>query len=446
MKFEGTWYSQDLAKIASSGEAAAVKEFELFNSAGLDAVSLLLGPRMLPSSQFSRGLELVARVADRSNSTKVIPELWADPLSDDFKSFGQNVKRFMDAHPNAFLSRDGKPVFAFAFDSKSMAKVHDPYSGASKKIDEFLAPWGGSEFAYIIYYVPYDLNKAIESPLVHEADAVAVWTPQDDWSALHSSVVFKIASSLHKDAVFPVSPSFYQRRAGQFPMEYGNSFGAARYIDGWLEALRKRPAFVNIQTWNDFSEDTAIVPSSTAGETWLHLTAYFSSWLKTGFPPNRREERVMLLRPKQLVRAKLDNAGAKTINAAWRHGSPTVDYIDVVTILREPALVRLTLGSQIWELPVPAGIYEWLVRSNEAGSPGQSSYPTDTKLRHVTLAGAFESAVPVVQLFRGENLIGVVESKAPLLDKGGWQDFTIIADEAVLHSEQLRRKQPVEAH
>ncbi|UWU67624.1 endo-1,3-alpha-glucanase family glycosylhydrolase [Bradyrhizobium sp. NC92] len=431
---ESSWYSADLAQVASDGEVALAREFELMKEAGVDAIGLLLGPRMLPISQFARGLDMVADVATRS-STKIIPEFWANPWADDFETFGKTIKHFMDAHPGAFLVRDGKPMFIFAFDSGIAAKVHDPLSAPIKQISDFLEPWGGLDETYTMFYVPYQFEKAVRSPLILKSNAIDVWTPQDDWSALHSPVVFRVGSALNKEVAFPVSPAFYQRRAGQLPMEYGNSFGAARYIDGWLEAIKNRPAFVNIQTWNDFSEDTAIVPTNTAGRVWLYLTTYFSSWLRSGRQPAIQEERVVLLRPKQLANAKLKNPKAKAINAVWRHASPTVDYLDVVTFLREPASVRIILGTQTWERWVPAGVHEWIVHSSlieGKGFAAQAKYPTASWLRRITVTDAFESAAPKVQLFRDNRLIGDLQSKTPFLDYGEWQDLTIIADEIAL--------------
>ncbi|MCK1345785.1 glycoside hydrolase family 71 protein [Bradyrhizobium sp. 169] len=434
LNFESSWYSQDLAMIASDGEKAVVKEFELMSGAGLNAIGLLLGPRMLPESQFSRGLGLVATVAAQA-TTKIIPELWADPWTEDFKAFGQNVKRFMDAHPGAFLSRQGKPMFIFAFDSKIAEKAHDPASAPINQIAAFLEPWGGLGSSYVVIYVPYEQKKALRSPLVLKANAVDVWAPQDDWSALHSSVVFQVATALRKEVVFPVSPAFYQRRAGQFPMEYGNSFGAARYIDGWLQAIKMKPALVNIQTWNDFSEDTAIVPSNTVGYAWLDLTAYFSAWFRTGTQPEINVERLMLFRPKQLASARLDNPAAKATNALWRHASPTIDYLDVVTFFRYPAKVRVTLGGQTWERAIPAGLHDWVIYSranNDSSSRLQARIPFESPLRLVTSVNSFEPATPVVQVFREGEMVGRLVSKMPLLDHGPWQDLAVIADEAKL--------------
>lgn len=430
---ESSWYAPDLAALGAAGKTGVEKEFALLSAAGVGAVGLLISPSHLPSSQFAAGLHMVAEVAAHSN-TKIILELWGNPWAEDYARYGSTVHEFVQAHPNAFAFREGKPILVFAFDPNQSPQVHSPLTSPTAAIADFLVSWGGRQDVYMMTYLPYALRTALTSPMVQLSDAVDVWTPEDDWSARHSNVVFDVGQRLHKDVAFPVSPSFYQRRSGQAPMEYGNSFGAARYLDAWRQAIAKRPPFVNIQTWNDFSEDSAILPTNTAGYAWLHLTSYFARWLRDNREPAIETERIMLFHPKQLVAANLASAADRVSNPKWRHGSPTVDYINVVTMLQQPATIRVHLGTQTWERRVDAGVRDWVIyvsNSPETNS-SQTVLPTPSEFRYVTVAQEFQADVPILEITTNARTIEKLISKMPFLANGDWQDFTMIADDRAL--------------
>jgi hypothetical protein len=243
---------------------------------------------------------------------------------------------------------------------------------------------------------------------------------------------------LGKDLAWPVAPAFYQRRAGLKPWEYGNSLGASRYLDAWFSALESKPTFIDLQTWNDFSEDTAVTDSNTTGEAFLHLTRYLADWLKSGQPQPVEQERVMLFRPKQLVRAELADSSAVTNNAAWRHRTPTVDYIDCVTLLRKPGRLEIRSGGAVWAADVPEGLHEFLIYAPGSAPPqrkgqavaGPSSFPGPSSRRSITVADADVSGTPEAAVSRDGRVVLSVQSKIPLLTSGAFQDFTIIGDEA----------------
>jgi hypothetical protein len=417
---ESEWFNASDAAMAASGASATKNDFEKAETAGVNAFTMLLGPHMLPSSAYSNALNLLASVAQHQKVNKL---------------FGQHVKAFLDAHPGAFQSRDGKPMFALEFDNLSKHLSSSDQALLSARVQEFLAPWGGLAGTYTIMYVPWDVKQGLEVPLLAKANALSIWTPQDDWSALHSHIVVDLANSLHKKVAWPVSPSFYQRRAGGGPMEYGNGFGVAKYIDAWLKVLDVRPEFVDIQTWNDFSEGTAIRPTNATDETLLDLTKYLHQWVERGSQPPITMEQLMLFHPKQLVKASLDDPTALVTNAAWRHKTPTVDYLDLVTFLKEDAVVRVTLGKAQWQETVPAGFHEWIIYAPQPTSPqrpgeviaGPDSYPAKTPMRSVTLAQPFSEGTPQVQVERRGRVLPLT-SKAPYLARGQFQDFTVIGD------------------
>lgn len=433
---ESTYFPRELAAKAASGSSVTREAFDEAIRARVNAFELLLPPLTLPKSAFSPGLNLLASVAERE-PVKILPDIWANPWKDDYKAYGQHIKEFMDAHPGAFQTRAGKPMFVFYFVDLEKHTSSPDMDALSSRVADFLAPWGGLRSVYSVMYVPYTVKEDLAVPIFRQANALAIWTPQDDWSNLHSQVVVDVAKDLHKSISWPVSPAFYQRRAGGDPMEYANDFGAAGYIDAWTKARQIHPEVVEVQTWNDFSEDSSIRSTNATGDTFLDLTSYLDQRLVQGQAPAVSNDRVMLFHPKQLAEAQLVNPNAKAVNAAWRHKTPTVNYLDCVTFLTSPATVRMELAGQHWDQNVPAGFHEWLVYVPQQAPPsrkgetaaGEGSYPQGNEFRFVTTAQEFTEGTPQVEIIRNERTSLTLKSRLPYFSSGNFQDFTLIADE-----------------
>jgi hypothetical protein len=221
-------------------------------------------------------------------------------------------------------------------------------------------------------------------------------------------------------------------------------YGAAHYIDGWVRAIESRSEFVNIQTWDDFSENTAIGDSNTAGRAWIELTNFLANWFKLGRPPSIEKEVVMVFHPKQLVSAQLDQPDALVNSPRFRHRGPLVDYVDVVTILAAPAEVTLTVGAGEWKFSVPAGLREWTLYApaQDDGSivHGFEARPErfvkPASWRQVTRVPSIEASTPVVEVFRNKTRVLRLSSRVPYLDNGLFQDLTLIGDIGEVETER----------
>jgi hypothetical protein len=433
---ESEWFSPELSRISASGSAATLEDFHEAESIGVDDFGILLGFKALPKSQFAPALDLIASVA-QTQKVKLIPEMWADPWQNDYEFYGKTIKSFMDRHKGAFQLRDGKPILVFEFDNVSKHESHLGQAIAYQQLNQFLAPWGGSKNVYLVMYIPWQLATVRDSPLFQEADALDIWLASEDWSDLRSNLSVSAAEASNKASIFPVAPAFYQRRAGGPPMEYANTFGAAKYIDLWISAIKLKAKFVDIQTWNDFSEDTAIECSNLDGNVLLHLTDFFSTWLRHASEPAIYYDRAMLLHPKQLSRAKLKVPNELVKNYFWRHKTPIVDYLDCVLFLKEAAQVTVSIGTQSWTMTVPSGFHEWIIYStrsvfswkSDQVSPNMFSYPQNRDFRSVTAISEMPAGIPEVEIERNGKSILSLRSRLGYLNSGTFQDFSVIGDE-----------------
>lgn len=431
---ESQWFDGELAAKVTRGLPAVQEDMARLERSGVNAIGLLLTPSLLPDSAFARGLNLVAYAASNAR-VKIVPELWDDLRHADIDAFAAKMSRYLDAHPGAQLSLEGKPVF--------LISPQEPDGGGatagletSRLLDRLFARWGGRKGVYLIVDLDWMETDFAKNSYVALADALGGWSPQDDWTSRAAGALASAAAKAGKPLVYPVAFNFYQRRAGKPPWEYGNGFGAARLIDAWSDIAKRKPPFVELETWNDFSEDTAFAPTSSHDATFMDLNAYFVRRQSGAAPPPRQQ--VMIFHPRQLAAAKLDAADAVVHNYEWRHVAPVVDYLDVVTILQAPGEVRVQVGDATWTRTAPAGLSEWLlIAPLPSPRPGGDrvqvqfgSYPRPDDRRAVQRVEGFSAARPRAQVVQAGKTTLSVESRAPFADRGAFQDFTVIADES----------------
>ncbi len=436
VEVESQWFSEDVEATITGGLATVQADLSRLAASHVDAVGLLIAPSHLPNSQFADALNMVAEAAIRS-TVKVIPELWADLLRTDVDAYGRDLAEMLDAHKGAQMEFQGKPVFLIS-EQRPDGGGLQAVEASKERLDRLFRRWGGREKVYLIVNLGFGETNIGANSYATLADALGAWTPQDDWTSRRAQASGEAARAAGKPYVYPVSYGFYQRRAGLPPWEYGDSFGAERLIEAWSHAFAARPQFVELMTWNDFSEDTAFAPSTSHGHTFLDLTRYLLEVAERRVAPIPARDSVMLFHPRQLVTARLDAADATVTNYAWRHVAPMVDWIDVVSILKAPGRLRLALGDEVWERDAPAGLSQWLLIADlphprargDWVNAGPSSFPTSTDTRLVQNVSRFPATLPIATLQREGRGVLTVVSRAPLLDHGPYQDLTIIGDEA----------------
>jgi hypothetical protein len=112
--------------------------------------------------------------------------------------------------------------------------------------------------------------------------------------------------------------------------------------------------WVQLITWNDYAEGTELAPSTHIGWSPLEISAYYLTRFKTGGWPE-------LVRDVVHVSHRVQAAGAvpsgHTGTMTLREGSsPARDEVEVLAFLTAPAAVRLTVGGQLHEFDLPAGV------------------------------------------------------------------------------------------
>lgn len=121
----------------------------------------------------------------------------------------------------------------------------------------------------------------------------------------------------------------------------------------WELARVTGAELVQIPTWNDYSEGTAIAPSLMHGWTFLDLSAYFLTWYKTGEEPEIVRDAVYVTHRTQFSDAEPTFDQERLMERRGR--SEPRDTVEAATFLTEPATVEVRVGDERHECDVEAG-------------------------------------------------------------------------------------------
>ncbi len=150
--------------------------------------------------------------------------------------------------------------------------------------------------------------------------------------------------------------------------------GFAGMAEEWRAAIESRATWVQIVTWNDWSESTYVAPTGGARqpvvyharfgpilshEGYLRASRYYIRWFKTGSPPPiERDELFHFYRLSPAAQGEIaaDGAAAPTYPPPDMPQGPLVDRVFVCAFLTHPARLTVRQGGREYHRPLPAGI------------------------------------------------------------------------------------------
>lgn len=123
--------------------------------------------------------------------------------------------------------------------------------------------------------------------------------------------------------------------------------GYDTYRNNWQAAIDTDSTLIQVVTWNDYGEDTAIAPNFGSNYTTLRLTRYYADWWKTGRRPTVTEDEVHVC-----FRRAVGTPDAFPFRS--RRIGKLPDVLEVLTFLTKPGRVNV-LGYGDYD--APAGFY-----------------------------------------------------------------------------------------
>ncbi|MEV0148898.1 MULTISPECIES: endo-1,3-alpha-glucanase family glycosylhydrolase [unclassified Nonomuraea] len=122
----------------------------------------------------------------------------------------------------------------------------------------------------------------------------------------------------------------------------------------WTGAIDGGADWVQLTTWNDYSEGTQFAPSANNGWTYLDISSYYLTCFKLGCPKVTND---VLYVTHRVQPAAAPPAYAQTKLMKLRGGSTAArDTVEVLTMLTASASVTVTVGGQKQTYTAPAGV------------------------------------------------------------------------------------------
>ncbi|WP_329089133.1 glycoside hydrolase family 71 protein [Actinomadura citrea] len=124
----------------------------------------------------------------------------------------------------------------------------------------------------------------------------------------------------------------------------------------WQNAIDGGTDWVQLTTWNDFSEGTQFAPSPHNDGAYLDLASYYLTRLKTGTWPAIARDTVYLTHRTQTAALK-PTSGGQTKFMVPRSGTATPrDKVEILSFLTAAAQVRATIGGTASSYDAAAGV------------------------------------------------------------------------------------------
>lgn len=160
----------------------------------------------------------------------------------------------------------------------------------------------------------------------------------------------------------PVRPQDCRPRAGMA----GEAHNSELFRAMWQTAIDYNAGWVQLVTWSDYSEGTEIAPSTGTRWAFYDLTAYYTSYFKTGKPPKIERDAIYWFHRRQHTDAPYDKT--QQTRGPFRIVGTPHNEIELLGFLKAPGTLRITLNGKVHEQAFPAGMHSFKIPL-ECGRP-----------------------------------------------------------------------------
>lgn len=142
-------------------------------------------------------------------------------------------------------------------------------------------------------------------------------------------------------------------RPSQGLFEEAGNTETLRY--SWQGIIDGGADWVNMPTWNDYTEGTGVAPSQNHGWSYLDISSYYLTQWKTGRAPTIKRDALYLTHRNQPYAAKPSFQQTKLMKL--RSGTTSArDTVEALVFLTAPARVTVKVGPRTYTWDAPAGV------------------------------------------------------------------------------------------
>ncbi|MFI1457404.1 glycoside hydrolase family 71 protein [Streptomyces roseus] len=348
------------------------QEVRTARAAGLDGFTLDMLSLSGPNRDRAQLLMEAAHAVDPAFKIMLMPDMTS--LNTDDPGVLADAVAALGKAPAAHRLGDGRLVVSpFKAEAKDVAWW--------TRVLDLLRTRHGIRTAFVPTFLDYDANSARFAPISH---GFSEWGSRSYVGQESATRDVRRAHGMGKIWMQPVSVQDARPNQGVYD-EAGNT---ATLRSTWTHAIDDGADWVQLTTWNDYSEGSQFAPSLHNGYAYLDLSSYYLTKFKTGSWPKIVRDTLYVSARTQFASA--DPAGAQSLVMSLRKGSAAPrDTVEVLSFLRAPATVRTVVGGVQDTHEAPAGIHGELlplrpgtssatvVRDGKAGAEVELPYPAD---------------------------------------------------------------------
>ncbi|MBW1600753.1 hypothetical protein JJV70_01230 [Streptomyces sp. JJ66] len=226
-------------------------------------------------------------------------------------------------------------------------KTEEKGAGWWAEVIEVLQTRHGIRTAFVPLFLDFVAHYESFAPISH---GFSEWGSRSYVGQGGSARDVQRAHGMGKIWMQPVSVQDTRPNQGIYD-EAGNT---ATLRTTWTRAIEDGADWVQLTTWNDYSEGSHFAPSLHNGHAYLDLTSYYLTRFKTGRAPEIVRDTLYLTSRTQFAAAQ--PTGGQERVMSLRKGSATPrDTVEVLSFLTTPATVRATVGTADSSYEAPAG-------------------------------------------------------------------------------------------
>jgi hypothetical protein len=175
-----------------------------------------------------------------------------------------------------------------------------------------------------------------------------------------------VHSAFKKIFMMPVDPQQY--RPKDFVLWEASNSGAFR--TAWNGSIQGDADWVQLVTWNDYSESSQIAPSTDAtlqrniATGYYNLNGYYASWFLTGQQPKITHDVLYYFYRREPTTA----AGPGQAQKDSFYSGTAENTIELLAFLTSPGTLKITIGGKTYTENAPAGMTSFKIPT-QAGTP-----------------------------------------------------------------------------
>jgi hypothetical protein len=184
----------------------------------------------------------------------------------------------------------------------------------------------------------------------------------------------------------PVDPQ--QNRPKDF--QYWEAGNSASFRAGWTSSIRGDTDWVQLVTWNDFSESSQVAPYTDAtlqrniGTGYYDLSGYYAAWFLTGKAPAITHDVLYYFYRREPTTAKVTAQSQPD----YVTGGAAENDIELLAFLTAPGELKITIGGKTYTHNAGAGMVSFKV-------PSQPGVPLFTLSRNGADVFSFQGGVQI---------------------------------------------------